>query len=56
MATDSGRIPRWLVSAVVAACILGTAAAASSIFRVDHIADRDTITLTNGKRGCPREV
>ena len=45
------RIAWWFACAVMAACIVAsTAAAAGPVFRVDHVADGDTITLTNGQR------
>ncbi|MCY7304090.1 MAG: hypothetical protein LH654_13885 [Thermoleophilia bacterium] len=45
------RITWWFACAVIAACIVSfTAAAARPVFRVDHVADGDTITLTNGQR------
>lgn len=51
MATGARHITTGFVFAVIAACVVASsAAAATPVFRVDHVADGDTITLTNGAR------
>lgn len=41
---------RWLPILATAFAVASPASAASPIFRVDHVADGDTVTLTNGER------
>ena len=41
---------RWLPILLAALALVPTASASSSIYRIDHVADGDTVTLTNGQR------
>ena len=41
---------RWLSILALALALVPAASAASPIYRIDHVADGDTVTLTNGQR------
>jgi len=41
---------RWLPILVVALALVSAASAASPVYRIDHVADGDTVMMTNGQR------